>query len=103
MRLDSEIYLLTINHTGNEMGDPIEVIVERKVFAEKMSIRQTEFYQAAANGFKPQLAFKVWLDEYNDESDLLYKGKKYSIMRTFSKDGKELELICEGAVNSGTS
>lgn len=77
--------------------------VVRKVFAEKMSVRQTEFYQAAATGFKPQLAFKIWVQEYNDESELLYKKKKHSIIRAFSKDGKELELICEGAVNHGTS
>ncbi|MEZ7173589.1 phage head closure protein [Sporosarcina sp. OR05] len=103
MRFNSEIFLLAMNDTENAMGDTIEVPVERKVFAEKISVRQTEFYQAAANGFKPQKAFKIWVSEYNDETQLMFEGITYSIIRTYSKDDKELELICEGAVNNGAS
>ena len=53
------VKLISVTVTENDMGDIIETPVEREVFADKQSIRQSEFYQAAATGLRPELMFVV--------------------------------------------
>ena len=93
------IKLISYTTTENEMGDTIEVLTERQVFADKQSVRQSEFYQAAATGLRPELMFVVRTIEYNGETRLKYNGKEYSIIRTYDKDGELTELVCQGVVN----
>lgn len=93
------ISLITVTTTENELGDTIEVSTERQVFADKQSVRQSEFYQAAATGLRPELMFVVRTIEYNGETQLKYNGKEYSIIRTYDKDGELTELVCQGVVN----
>ena len=93
------IKLISITTTENDMGDTIEVQDERQVFADKQSIRQSEFYQAAATGLRPELMFVVRSIDYNDEKKLKYNGKEYTIIRTYDKDGELTELVCQGVVN----
>ena len=97
------IKLISVTVTENDMGDIIETPVEREVFADKQSIRQSEFYQAAATGLRPELMFVVRTVDYNQESKLKWpatdEGKEYTIIRTYDKDGELIELICQGAVN----
>ena len=93
------IKLISITTTENELGDTIEVSTERQVFADKQSVRQSEFYQAAATGLRPELMFVVRTIEYNGETRLKYNGKEYSIIRTYDKDGELTELVCQGVVN----
>ena len=81
------------------MGDIIETPVEREVFADKQSIRQSEFYQAAATGLRPELMFVVRSVDYNGEQKLKYNDKEYAVIRTYDKDGELTELICQGVVN----
>jgi len=93
------ISLITVTTTENELGDVIEESTERQVFADKQSVRQSEFYQAAATGLRPELMFVVRTIEYNGETRLKYNGKEYSIIRTYDKDGELTELVCQGVVN----
>jgi len=93
------ISLITVTTTENELGDTIEVSTERQVFADKQSVRQSEFYQAAATGLRPELMFVVRTIEYNGETRLKYNDKEYSIIRTYDKDGELTELVCQGVVN----
>lgn len=97
------INLISVATTENDMGDPIEVPVEREVFADKQSIRQSEFYQAAATGLRPELMFVVRTVDYNNESKLKYNDKEYTIIRTYDKDGELTELICQGVVNNAAT
>ena len=93
------IKLISYTTTENELGDTIEVSTERQVFADKQSVRQSEFYQAAATGLRPELMFVVRTIEYNGETRLKYNGKIYDIIRTYDKDGELTELVCQGVVN----
>lgn len=97
------IKLISITITENDMGDPVEIPVEREVFADKQSIRQSEFYQAAATGLRPELMFVVRTIDYNNEPKLKYNDKEYTIVRTYDKDGELIELICQGVVNNATT
>lgn len=99
---DDEIYLIRETSITNDMGDVIKDTNERFVFANKKSIRQSEFYQAQTSGLKPELTFEIYSFEYDDEPKIKYKGKDYKVIRTF-ENGDILELICEGIVNNATS
>lgn len=103
MRRDKVIFLFSKYHIGdNEIGDAIKTPEDpRRLLAEKNSVRQSEFYQAQANGFKPELVFTIWLHEYKDEAFLIFNEKSYKIIRTFEKNSKEIELVCEGLINNG--
>ncbi len=94
------VKLISVAVTENDMGDIIETPTEREVFADKQSIRQSEFYQAAATGLRPELMFVVRSIDYNGEPKLKYNGKEYTIIRTYDKDGELIELICQGLVNN---
>lgn len=97
------VKLISVTVTENDMGDIIETPVEREVFADKQSIRQSEFYQAAATGLRPELMFVVRSIDYEGEPKLKYNGKTYTIIRTYDKDGELTELICQGVVNRGNA
>ena len=94
------IKLISVTVTENDMGDIIETPVEREVYADKQSIRQSEFYQAAATGLRPELMFVVTSIEYEGEQKLKYNDKEYTIIRTYDKDDELTELICQGVVNN---
>lgn len=96
------LYLISVTFTENSMGDAISVTDKRIVFTNKKSIRQSEFYQAQANGLKPEIAFEIRSIEYDGESKLEFNNKKYQIIRTYDK-GEFTELICEGVVNNGNA
>lgn len=97
------IKLISITIGENDMGDPIEITTEREIFADKQSIRQSEFYQAAATGLRPELMFIVRTIDYNQEPKLKYNDKEYTIIRTYDKDGELTELICQGVVNNANA
>jgi SPP1 family predicted phage head-tail adaptor len=103
MRFDSVIFLISNTETKNRVRDTIRTPVKRETYAEKQSIRQSEFYQAATSGLKPEITFVIWALEYNGEVELEYNGKNYVIIRTFDKNDKELELICSGIVNKAAT
>lgn len=97
------INLIKVKNSKNNMGDTVDIESSRQVYANKKSIRQSEFYQAAANGLKPELMFEIRYAEYQGETLLEYNNKKYTIIRQFSKNDEIVELICEGAVNNATT
>lgn len=71
--------------------------VRREVLAKQLSIGTTEFYQAAATEYKPEIKF-VLADylEHNGETFAEYDGKLYRIMRTY-RAGQEIELTLTSA------
>lgn len=97
------IKLISVTVTENDMGDIIETPSEREVFADKQSIRQSEFYQAAATGLRPELMFVVRSVDYNQEPKLKHGDKTYTIIRTYDRDGELIELICQGVVNNANA
>jgi len=93
------INLISITITENDMGDIIDVETKRQVFADKKSVRQNEFYQAAATGLRPEIMFVVRTIDYEQEPKLEFNSKTYNIIRTYDKDDEFTELVCSGLVN----
>lgn len=98
------INLIDVTDDINDLGDPIKIFIKKEnVFADKQSIRQSEFYQAAAAGLKPELTFIIRTCEYNQEPMLEYNSKTYNIIRTYEKENEFIELVCQGVTNNVTT
>ena len=97
MRYQELISLVTKTTSVNAQGDTIPAKVLRVVYANKKSIRQSEFYQAASTGLRPQLMFEIRSVEYQNEDELVYGTDTFRIIRTYDK-GEIIELIAGGIV-----
>lgn len=94
------IALISTEQTGTDAaGDPLIQETYTEVFAKLKSIRQSEFYQAAAVGLKPEIMFELrdYLD-YDDQQILEHEGIRYRVLRTF-RAGIRLELTCTREVS----
>lgn len=81
--------------------DEINQIVEKtrttaSVYAEVLSISQSEFFEAGRLGFQPELKVVMYDFEYNDEKIVRVNGKLYSVYRTYYVIGSDrVELYLE--------
>lgn len=96
-----EIELISITTAQNDLGDDIPTKTYSSVYANKKSVRQSEFYQAAQTGLKPQFMFVIREIDYNEEQSLRFNGKEYTIIRHYSKNDETCELVCESLTNAG--
>lgn len=89
------VELLTEVTEANQYNEQVVVSTEyREVFANKKSVRQSEFYQALATGLKPEVVYEIRYEEYRQELKLRADGTVFHIIRTFSKNDEKLELVC---------
>ena len=65
----------------------------RKVYCNKKSVRQTEYYQAGAQGMKPEIMLEMRPANYHGEEFALFLGTRYHIDRTYTVNDDKMELI----------
>ena len=87
------IYLTTKKAVKNDVGDLIETEEKTMRFAKLKSIGQSEFYQAQAQGLKPELKFVIpdYLD-YDNQEEVIHNNFRYKVLRTF-RSGNEIEIV----------
>jgi len=77
---------------------------DRQVFAKVWSVTRSEFFEAGRAGYKPELVFSVWADDYGGEGVIEYNGASYAVYRTFRRqegDGSDyIELYAERKAGS---
>jgi hypothetical protein len=95
------VQLVRLDYTVDEYGDQKYIKLATTVFANKKSVRQSEFYQALATGLKPEIMFEVRSLEYAGQENLIHNFKEYVIIRTYSKNDEITELVCSGLVIKG--
>lgn len=99
----STCFLISIASTADNSGDCTpEVTIKREIFCKELSIGQSEFYQAQATRFNPQIKLKIYRMEYGGETQVEYMGKIYDVIRTYATGEDLLELTLGGMVD-GTS
>ncbi|MED4599874.1 head-tail adaptor protein [Paenibacillus validus] len=86
--------LFKLTYASTPSGDSITPAPTKSIFAEKKSIRMSEFYQAFASRLSPEVMFIIWDDEYNGEERLVWNGTVYKIDRTFATKNRRLEVVC---------
>lgn len=103
---NNELTLISSTITYDEIGNPIETPNNIDIFCDMKSIGRTEFYNAAANGLKPEYILVVHPYEYNDETYIEFSEnekpkQKYKVIKTYKKNFEELELTCEKVQGNG--
>lgn len=92
-------YLVNEVLTEDDIGNSVSETSETAVFCEISSVSQSEFYKAAAVGYKPQCRLKMWQDEYGGQSLVRIGSVYYSVIRNFTANGMT-ELYLEGRVGN---
>lgn len=96
MRFDKVITLISEVTTKNDFGQQVvSSTSEKEVFASVKSVVRSEFYQSVQSGYAPKITFEVRTSEYNGASKIKYADKYYRVIRDFSSDGLNSEIVCE--------
>lgn len=100
MRFKEVIYLLSVIVGYDEIGNPVETVTERKVYANEFSVSSSEYYNAALTGLRPAKQFEIYSFEYQDEEKLKHNGITYRIVRVETR-GEKTRLTCERVAADG--
>ena len=97
--------LISITRTQDAYGIWQPTESKTDVYCQVDSVTQSEFIEGGRNGLNPELRFTVFFGDYNDEPIVEYKGKWYSVYRTYRGRNDRLELYVErkGGTNNGKS
>lgn len=98
VRHNAVIYLISTTYDYDELANPIDKEVEKRVFANEMSVSAREFYNAGVSDLKPEKQFEIYSFEYKGETKLRHGQTKYKVIRTMSK-GDKMQIICEKGDN----
>lgn len=100
MRFKDVIYLINVTVTEDEIGNQIETVAERMVFANELSVSTEEFYSAGQAGLRPTKRFEIYSFEYQGEDRLKHDGVVYRVIRT-EKRGEKTRITCERVAADG--
>lgn len=96
---DWTIKLIAQQYVIDEIGNQKlqENLVEVPI-TEIQDVYQSEFYNASQQGLKPTLRVVINNLNYNDEEELYYMNKRYTIIRVDRVDNEYIALVCEKRV-----
>lgn len=92
MNRDCVIFLISSRSDSaavNEIGEPVFSETVKRVYGIKKAVRQSEFYQAAAQGFKPEIVVEVNSFEYNNENICELENQRFRIYRSYPLEKSE--------------
>lgn len=93
---DVSCKLLSTQITEDSIGVQKEEITELEIPIIKVEdIYANEFYEANEQGYKPSLRLRISVLNYDNQSELIYMNKTYTIIRTQEITTDELILVCE--------
>lgn len=72
---------------------------ERAVICNEKGVKRSEFYQAQAAGYKPELCIELMACDYEGEGYFRYNDKLYKVIRTYPTKGERIELVCNTLVS----
>ncbi len=98
MNGETIISLISQKPIQNELGECAYEEKMKSVFAVKKSVKQSEFFQAAANGFKPEIVLEVYSFEYDNEMYCIFEGQRFKIYRTYPINSNRIELYLTAVV-----
>lgn len=99
--MDDVLVLIRQDMTADSYGVMRPTKVHRQVYCKVGSITRSEFYNAGRSGLNPDFMFTIFAADYNGESVCEYRGKTYSIYRTYLNNSDYIELYVqrEGGTN----
>lgn len=96
---DWTIKLISNQYVIDEIGNQkLQTSYIEVPIIEIQDVFQSEFYNASQQGLKPSLRVMISNLNYNDEEELVYMNKYYSIIRVDRLDNENIALVCEKRV-----
>lgn len=91
---DHEVSLIVLAPGRDEAGYPTEPeeVSRNAVFANKLSVTQTEFYAANQSDMQAEHIFEIHTFEYDGERTLEYNGDMYNVIRVYESSPEYTEL-----------
>lgn len=83
----------------DRLRKPYKVYEKHEVFVNEKGVKRNEFYQASAQGYRPELCVEIRAVDYNRETHIEYDGVMYRIIRSYPVKNECLELICQSLVS----
>ena len=98
---DVSCKLLSTQIIEDSIGVQKENTIEVEIPIIKVEdIYASEFYQGNEQGYKPTLRLRVSNLNYDNQSELIYMNKTYTIIRTQGITADELILVCERKIKN---
>ena len=98
---DISCKLLSTTLITNSIGVQKEKVEEIEIPIIKVEdVYENEFYRANEQGYKPTLRLRISRLNYDDQEELIYMNKKYSIIRIQEPTADDLILVCERKVKN---
>ena len=99
--ISGSCFLINIEYSTDSIGVQKEIITKKEIPIIKIEdIRANEFYKGNEQGFKPKLRLRISALSYNDETELEYLGKVYSVIRSQDQSTDEIVLVCERKIKN---
>lgn len=99
---DVSCKLLSTTFETNKIGVQKQKQIETQIPIIKVEdIYANEFYKANERGYKPSLRLRISNLNYDNQSELIYMNKTYTIIRTQETTKDELILVCERKIKNG--
>lgn len=92
MQYTEILYLISKIENQDEIGNIVYLESQRKVYAKKNIVGSKEFYNAVAVGITPTAELQIKGSNYNNEEEVIYKDKRFSIIRVIPK-GYDIVLV----------
>ena len=93
---DVSCKLLSTQIVEDSVGVQKEQVTELEIPIIKVEdIYANEFYEADEQGYKPSLRLRISVLNYDNQSELIYMNKTYTIIRIQEITADELILVCE--------
>lgn len=90
------IKLIPVTYAKDAAGIPRATEgTPRQVMCQVDSVTRQEFFEAGRNGLNPEIVFRVFFGDYDEERLIEYKGKRYGVYRTYQRRDDWIELYCE--------
>lgn len=102
MHWNDIVQLFVIENIDDGAGGYTEYIRTRELFANRKSVRQSEHYQAAAVGLKPEAVFVLRTADYEGEQGLIYRGIRFDVLRTSEKGPDFIEVTVARTRGAGS-
>lgn len=85
----------------NQYGDVEKKIIyyEQHEFVNVKSVGYREFYEAQANGFKPEIILEMSSFSYNMQEYILFNDVVYKVIKTYQKGLDSIEITLQREVN----
>lgn len=101
MMIDGVATLIAETYTQNEIGQfVLSGEAETEIFVSEKGVTRAEFFSAGKQGVSPEVVLVTPRVNYDGQKSVDYRGKRYSIYRSYFTD-ENVELYLAEKVGNG--